>query len=114
MISNIGARNQQYLSSLERIQNQMQTAEEQLTSGLRVRKPSDDPSAVAEILHLKSAIHQNEQIQSNLDAVTTELNTADTSLQSGISVLQSALSLAAQGASSTTSADTRANLAGQV
>lgn len=114
MISTLSGLNQQYLASLDRIQTQMQTAESQLTSGLRVQKPSDDPSAVNEILQLKYEINQNQQVQSNLSSVSTELNTADSSLQSAISAVDSAISLAAQGASSTTSADTRANLAQQV
>jgi flagellar hook-associated protein 3 FlgL len=114
MFSTISGRDQQYLSSLDRIQKQMQTAESQLTSGLRVQKPSDDPSVVGEILQLKFQINQNQQIQSNLNSVGTELNSADTALQSAVSAVQSALSLAAQGASSTTTAQTRATLADQV
>src|SRR5579884_3729611 len=114
MISTLSGLKQQYLASLDRIQTRMQTAESQLTSGLRVQKASDDPSAVNEILQLKYGINQNQQIQSNLNGVSTELNTADSSLQTAISAVDSAISLASQGANSTRTAADRANLAQQV
>jgi flagellar hook-associated protein 3 FlgL len=114
MISSLSGTSQRYLNDLNRIQTQMQSAELQLTSGLRVQKPSDDPAAVGDILQSKYQISQNQQIQSNLTSVTAELNTADTSLQSAISAVESAISLAAQGASSTTSATERSSLADQV
>ena len=44
----------------------------------------------------------------------SELSAADTALQSSISAVQSAISLAAEGASTTATAETRANLATQV
>jgi flagellar hook-associated protein 3 FlgL len=114
MISPLSGSQQLYLANLNQTQNQMQTAEDQLSSGLQVQQPSDAPGAVTEILDLQSAIGQNQQLQTNLNSATTELGSADTALQSAVQQLQNAVSYGTQGASSTVSASTRANLAAQV
>jgi flagellar hook-associated protein 3 FlgL len=103
-----------YLADLERNQTQLQQAQGQVSSGLRVQHASDDPAAIAEILQTQAAISRNRQIQSNLGGVSTEVNTADSALQSAVQAVENAISLAAQGATSTTSANTRAALAQQV
>ena len=114
MISTLSGTQQLYLANLGRTQNQMQTAENQLSSGYRVQQASDDPSVVAEILQINSELGQNQQLQTNLSSVTTELGSADTALQSAVQDLDSAISLGTEGASSTSSATDRANLATQV
>src|SRR5262245_18509354 len=110
----ISGSTQQYLAELDRQQKQMLQTQSQITSGVRVQKPSDDPTAVAEILQTQAEISTNQQIQSNLGNVSTEVNTADSALQTAVQALESAISVAAQGASSSTSADARASLAQQV
>jgi len=110
----INASSQEYLTNLDRTLTQMQKAQEQVSSGLRLQQASDDPSAVASIFELQSRIAQNQQTQSNLGSVQTELNSADSSLQSAITNVQNALSLATQGATSSATAAERTNLASQV
>lgn len=110
----ISGSTQQYLADLNRQQNLLLQTQSQITSGYRVQKPSDDPTAVAEILQIQAGLSTNQQIQANLGNVKTEVNTADSALQTAVQSLESAISIAAQGASSNTSADTRANLAQQV
>ena len=114
MFPTISGATQQYLADLDRNQSQLQNLQAQVTSGIAVQKPSDNPTAVAEILQTETAITQNQQIQSNLKEVTTEVSTADTALQTAIQQVQNAATLASQGASSITSASTRAALAEQV
>lgn len=111
MISTISGAQQLYLANLDRTQNQMQTAELQLSSGLRVQQASDDPTVITEIIQINSAIAGSQQLQTNLNGVTTELNSADTALQSAVQNLDNAVSLGTEGASLTTSATDRANLA---
>jgi flagellar hook-associated protein 3 FlgL len=105
---------QQYLADLNLTQTQMQKAQAQVSSGMRLQEASDDPSAVAEILQLQSTLAQNQQVQNNLNGVQSELSSANTALQSAISSVQSALSIATEAASSTTTQDERTNLATQV
>jgi flagellar hook-associated protein 3 FlgL len=106
--------NQQYLSNLQATQAQIQQATAQLSSGHRLQSVSDDPAAISQIYELQTQIALSQQTQSNLNGASGELSAADTSLQSAISAVQSAISLAAEGASTTATAQTRANLGTQV
>lgn len=114
MISPLSGVQQLYLADLTQTQNQMQTVENQLSSGLQVQQASDDPGAVTEILQIQSELGQNQQLQTNLNSATTELDTADSSLQDAVQQLTNVTSLGSEGASSTASASERANLAVQV
>src|SRR5271157_1047502 len=114
MFPNISGTNQAYLASLARTQAQMDQAQSEVSSGLKIQKPSDDPAAVAAILQVQADIGLNQQVQSNLGSATTELSSADSALQSAVSAVENAVSLAAQGATSTATADQRANIAQQV
>jgi len=105
---------QQYLTALENIQTQMQKAQAQVSSGYRLQQASDDPSAVAEIYQLQTTLAQNQQTQNNLGNVQSGLSSADTALQSAISNVQTAITLASEGASTTTTPQEMTNLAGQV
>lgn len=110
----INGANPQYLSNLQATQNLIQQATAQLSSGYRLQQVSDDPSAVNQIYEIETQIAVNQQTQKNLQGAQTELSAADTALQSSIAVVQSAISLAAQGASTSVSAQTRADIATQV
>jgi flagellar hook-associated protein 3 FlgL len=114
MFPNITGATQRYLADLDRTTTAIQRAQAQVSSGLRLQAPSDDPAAAARILELQTQIGANTQVQANLGTVKTEVDTADGALQSAIQVVENAISLAAQGASSTATANERANIADQV
>jgi len=114
MFPSISGATQQYLANLNQTETQLQQATAEISSGIAVEQPSDNPAAISEILQTETAISNNKQIQSNLSNASTEVNTADSALQTAVQAVQNAISLAAQGASSTVSADTRATLAQQV
>jgi len=107
----INGSNQQYLSDLQGTQSQLQQAQAQLSSGYRLQQASDDPSAISQIYEFQTQIAINQQVQTNLNGAQNELSAADTALQSSVQALNSAISLAAQGATTTYSAQDRANLA---
>jgi len=114
MFPSISGATQQYLANPNQTETQLQQATAEISSGIAVEQPSDNPAAISEILQTETAISNNKQIQSNLSNASTEVNTADSALQTAVQAVQNAISLAAQGASSTVSADTRATLAQQV
>jgi flagellar hook-associated protein 3 FlgL len=114
MFPNISGTTQQYLADLDRTETQLQQTTTQISSGIDVSQPSDDPEAISEILQTETALSNNKQIQSNLSNVTSEVDTADSALQTAVQAVQNALSIATEGASSTTSAETQATLAQQV
>src|SRR5580704_16024555 len=104
----INGSNQQYLSDLQGTQSQLQQAQAQLSSGYRLQQASDDPSAISQIYEFQTQIAINQQVQTNLNGAQNELSAADTALQSSVQALNSAISLAAQGATTTYSAQDRA------
>lgn len=106
--------NQAYLANLDKLQQQLNQSQAEVSSGLRVQQPADDPSAIAEILDVQAEISQNQQAQTNLSGVQSELQTADSALQNAVQAVESAVSLATQGANSTATATERTNLAQQV
>jgi flagellar hook-associated protein 3 FlgL len=114
MFPNISGTTQQYLADLDRTETQLQTTTTDISSGIDVQQPSDDPAAIAEILQTETAIANNKQIQSNLSNVTAEVDSADSALQTAVQAVESAISLATEGATSTATADTRTTLAQQV
>lgn len=114
MVSGISAAGQQFLSNLTNVQNSLNQAQNQLSSGLKVANASDAPDQVSAILQLHANIQRNQQIQTNLNLVQGEVNTSDQALSSGISLLDQVHTLAAQGLGADQSAATRTTLANQV
>jgi len=105
---------QGYLAELDHNQKQIQELQAEVSSGLRVRQPSDDPSAVPEILRIQTELGRAQQIQANLGRVQAELGSADAALQSAAQAVESAISLGSQGASGAPTAGQRFALAQQV
>jgi flagellar hook-associated protein 3 FlgL len=104
------------LAAASNTQNQsaVATVSEQLSSGLRVVNPSDDPTAwlSAQRLKLSQALSQGADAAqaSSKDA----LQMTDGALQSIGSIVSQVRALAVQGASDSNNADARANLGTQV
>ena len=91
-----------------------QTALLQLSTGLRVNSPSDDPSAAAREVGIASQADACDQYLRSIASVSAELQTADSSLSSGVTALQRAISLGVEGANGTQSQDDRNALASEV
>jgi flagellar hook-associated protein 3 FlgL len=105
---------EKFLADLASLQNRITKTQAQLTSGIRISKPSDDPSAVGDVLQLQSDIGRVSQVTTNLNRVKTEVDAASSVVQDSVSLLDQARSLAAQGASGTLDASARTTLAAQV
>ncbi len=72
--------NNAFINNLNKNLQNMQKAQEQLTSGKKVSKPSDDPLLVGKILSMKDNIKQNEQYNSNISQSKGWVQTQDTAL----------------------------------
>lgn len=105
---------EKFLADMDRTQSQIDKVSGQVSSGIRVQQPSDDPGALAEIATLQGAIGMNQQVQANLGSATNEVGTAEGALQSAIQAVENAISLGAQGATSTSTAQARSILATQI
>jgi flagellar hook-associated protein 3 FlgL len=114
MISSLDASSQSFLMGLQQIQQRVQRAQQELTTGLRINSVSDAPDQIAELWQTRSSLSQVQQIQSNLGQVQTETNTAESVLQSATTLMDRAATLGAQGANGTTDAQTRQALAGEL
>jgi flagellar hook-associated protein 3 FlgL len=114
MTPSINPNSEIFLSNLQQIQNRMSTAEQQLSSGLRVSVASDDPDEISSILQLRAQIAGVQQTQENLSNVTPQVESGENAIQQAIQVLDTATSLATEASGSTSSASQRLDEAPQV
>jgi len=114
MITNLNPSAAIFLANVNRVEESLSQATNELSSGYRVNVASDDPDQIQTLLQLRTDEQQNTQIQSNLNTATADADSADTSLSAAIQLMDTAVSLATQGASETTTAQGRQSLAQQV
>jgi flagellar hook-associated protein 3 FlgL len=114
MISNLSPARQQFLDGLNQIQTTLNTAQLQITSGLRVAEPSDSPDTISQILEAHADLASTQQTLTNLGLVTTEVNAGEQALQTAVTTFDQVQTLAAEGATSTQTANGNAALAQQV
>lgn len=114
MVSNLNPESTLFIADVNRIQTRIAEANSQVSSGKRINVPSDAPDQISNLLQLRADRQQNTQVLSNLALATTDANAADDALSSAIQLMDTALSLAAQGASDTVSASSRQSIAEQV
>lgn len=114
MIQSLSAAGQEFLANMQTLQQQIQTTQEQISSGFKINKPSDAPAAVGDVLQLESALGRVNQVSNNLGLVQGEVNTGESALENATSLMEQVASIAAQGANSTTPASSRTTLSQQV
>jgi len=114
MFNTISTANERFLADLSNLEGRLLTAQRQVSSGLRMQSVADDPDQVSALLAVKALIAHNSQLKYNLGRVQTEVNAAENAINTAATLMDRARQIAAQGASSTTTVDTRTQLAGQV
>lgn len=92
----------------------MEALQYQLSSGKRLRLPSDDPAATSIAMRLHTALVQTRQHRANLDAGISWLEATDAALNEAGEALQRARELAVYGASDTQPPDAREAIAKEV
>jgi len=105
---------QNVLAAIWQAQDNEQTALEQLSSGKRVNRPSDDPAAAAEDVLNLSQQAQVDQYTQSTNSLNGLFQTADSALGSAINALNQAVSLGTQGANGTLSTANRQALAASI
>lgn len=88
--------------------------QQQLSTGLRIINPSDDPVGITQIMPLDEAISLNEQYNKNMNAAEARLNLEEGSLSSATDILQRINELALQGNNTTLTASARADVAVEI
>ena len=99
------------LAALMRVQLDEQTAMLEITTGRRVNKPSDDPTAAAVLVQNQDRSDETEQFLKSLSNMRGQLQTADSTLNSMVLAIQRAITIGVEGASGTLSSANRASLA---
>jgi len=110
MTGAIDSSGQRFVAALERIQERIERAQRQISSGLRVASPSDAPDQLGDLLLSKARLDLTAQTRLNLGRVKAEVDTAEQALQSGVKILERALALGVQGANTTQTPATRQTL----
>ena len=111
---NLDPYSEQFLNGMARLNERLDRAQKQLTSGRRVSAVSDEPDRVARLVEQRTDLGRIEQIQRNLGAVKGDIDTAESALQSGVSLLERARTLATQGANGTQTPATRRSIGAEV
>jgi flagellin-like hook-associated protein FlgL len=99
---------------LQQSQQSLAGALQQVTTGLRVNQPSDDPSAAANMTISLASSAAVDQYTANISSVTSQMQTADSSFSAIVSSLNSAVTLGTSGTSPSASAANLQAIASQV
>lgn len=102
------------LASLQASQQNEQNGVQQVSTGRRVNKPSDDPAAVAALVNNNAQFSQDAQFQVNLNDLQARYQVADSVMNSAVQLMTTAISLGAEGANGTLTAANRQTIAAQV
>ncbi|PCJ66204.1 MAG: flagellar hook-associated protein 3 [Candidatus Hydrogenedentota bacterium] len=89
------------LNSLNRQLNELAILQEQLATGQRVNRPSDDPLDARRAISIRTSIRQNEQFVANIQDVSPHLRATESAVNSVQSILQRVLELTVQAANET-------------
>ena len=75
-------------------QSKLSHVQQQVATGLRVMRPSDDPVASAQLINFQNVKRQVEQYQTNIDAASARLSLESGVLEGAVTILQRARELA--------------------
>jgi flagellar hook-associated protein 3 FlgL len=104
MVNGIDPSAERFLMDLGRIRGRAERAQAQLSSGLRITRPSDAPDSVALLVESQGGIDRILQIRQNMARVKLEADSGEQSLASAVAALDRAETTAMQGTSFGTSA----------
>jgi len=102
------------VAAAEATQQQINTDEEQISSGQAVNVPSDNPAAAAILVQNAAQTSQADQFERSIGSIQGEIQNADTALNSVTTALQQAITLGTEGANGTVNAADRQAIATQV
>ncbi|MDQ0902946.1 flagellar hook-associated protein FlgL [Paenibacillus sp. V4I7] len=100
-----GMLNTQLLRNINGNMSRMDNLQNQLSTGRRINKPSDDPVGISFSMRYRSELAANDQYQRNVDATVSFLDYSETALSQIGEVLQRGRELTVQAANSTNSRD---------
>lgn len=96
------------LYDLQNVSGQLQNSEQELSSGYKLNKPSDDPYGASQALKLRADLSGNQQYQANVSDANSWQSVADTALGDIGDSIQRARDLVIQGGNDTNGSSDRA------
>lgn len=99
---------------MQQSQQAMATAEQQVSTGLRVNQLSDDPAASANMVVSLAESANIDQYTSNVGSILPRMQTAGSALSSVVTSLNSAITLGTQGANSDLTSTQMKSIAAEV
>ena len=102
------------LFSIQQSRENLDTATQQLSTQKKVNSLSDDPSAVASLVHNHDQAGQDDQFLKNQSTLQAQFQVADSTLSNVITVLTRAVSIGTEGANGTLNNADRLAIAGEV
>jgi flagellar hook-associated protein 3 FlgL len=102
------------LRNVEGNQNRVENLQNQITSGSRITRPSDDPIGAAQALTLQESLDQSTQYGRNIDQASSWLNATDSALGALTDSMQRARELAVQAANGTLTPSDRASIQAEI
>jgi flagellar hook-associated protein 3 FlgL len=114
MFPGITPAGQQFVNNINQIESTLSTAQQEISTGVNLNKPSDAPDEVSPVLQLLTQVNQNQTMNTNLTAVQANVNAAESALSGSVDLLQSASTMASEATGPSQTADTRATMAQSV
>ncbi|MCF7809419.1 flagellar hook-associated protein FlgL [bacterium] len=105
---------EQVINNLSNRLNGVAESQERVSSGLRVSKPSDDPTAASEISNLNSEISRINQYYRNVQSGISTLKMTETALSEIKDIIIQSRAKALQGSNDTLKPEDRAALADEI
>ncbi|MGD9678487.1 MAG: flagellar hook-associated protein FlgL [Vulcanibacillus sp.] len=104
-------------NALHNLNNNLRTIQklnEQLATGKKINKLSDDPVGLSFSLRYKEDLAQNKQFQRNVDYANSKIIQTENSISATNDILQRARELAVQGANGSSSKESRSSIASEI
>jgi flagellar hook-associated protein 3 FlgL len=100
--------------AMQQSQSALSIALQQVSTGLRVNQPSDDPAASADMVVSLASSANVDQYTKNVSSVLSQMQSADSAISGVTSSLTTAITLGTAGATGTATAQNRQEIATQV
>jgi len=99
---------------IQRLSGDLKRLNEQIATGKKILRPSDDPFSMVDVMQVKTSTAQLEQYSRNMESARPWLSMEESALSQAIDLIGQARELTIQMANSTQNAETRAMAATEV
>jgi len=102
------------INRLQDLSAQLNKTDEQIATGKRVNRPSDDPVAAARILKLDQEVKRIETYERNAQLANNRLDQEESALSSSLDILQRVRELTVQAGNGSLSANDRLSISSEM